>query len=248
MTPARRTVAVAAAAAALVAAVMASLPGQRGTSPDSAPSAGRTPSFASQDSYDILTQSIAAMRALHSVRMTSTGNFDGLQGTAEILLDTSGRCRLDMTASEIGHVEMVLVDERSFIRADRRFWRLVAGAGVDLARFTGRWVRVYPPGDQDLRDMCDLDRLLARLNTPGRFDATTKVPDVAAGEPAIELISATGAGVARVWVATEGEHYLLKTSISGAEAETVTFADFDVPVDIEAPAEGEYVDPGAESA
>ena len=63
------------------------------------------------------------------------------------------------------------------------------------------------------------------------------------GQQALQLVTEQDSGTTTVWVAAEGAHYILRMeNVGETEPGTITMTDFNEPLEVEAPAEDDYID------
>ncbi|MEU8760764.1 hypothetical protein [Streptomyces sp. NPDC048659] len=113
-----------------------------------------------------------------------------------------------------------------------------------VRQLKGRWVKTdaKDPDTKDSLALCDLKSLLAEfeqgVNTAVRGQET-----VVDGKKALMLTQAEGSERTTVYVATEGKPYLLKlVGTGGKEPGTMSFTDYDKPVDAKVPPAKDIVD------
>ncbi|MFF8832607.1 hypothetical protein [Streptomyces sp. NPDC015131] len=165
-------------------------------------------------------------------------------------LDTKGECAGTITENTTGTLEILRTGGLAYLRFDEAFLRDQSeGSSPEetaavLKTLQGRWVKA-DTNDPDVKDglaMCDLDTLLSGFETGGnaaRRGAETTV----GGKKALTLTEKDGATTYKIYVATEGEPYLLKIDIAGGkEPGTMSFRDYGKPVPAKKPAAKDVVD------
>ncbi|MFP3992661.1 hypothetical protein U9R90_35335 [Streptomyces sp. E11-3] len=170
--------------------------------------------------------------------------------TLDLALDTKGECAGTLSMAGEGSAELIRTGDTFYMKFDEKFLRAQAKGepkeqtDATVNMLGGRWVKTKATGDdsEDLAALCDLDELLAEfkgVKSPARKGKTTTVD----GKKAITLTEDDGKDRYLIQVATEGKPYLLKVTNEGAkEPETLTFTDYDQPVDAKAPADKDVLD------
>ena len=108
-----------------------------------------------------------------------------------------------------------------------------------LALVGDKWV--VDTSDQ-FSSFCDLDGLLEDIGDPEDVeDAKTDGTEDVDGEEAVKVIGTDDGSETTVFVATDEPHYILKVEVSGDDAGTASFSEFDEDLEVEAPAEEETI-------
>ncbi|MER7332941.1 MULTISPECIES: hypothetical protein [unclassified Micromonospora] len=188
----------------------------------------------------ILEKSLAATKAAKSFRIKGFAEADG----TPIRLDFkfSGRDVHGTVTMEGATVEMLSVGGDRYIRPDKKFWALTAGANAAdrIAILLGdRWA-IVPDDDKSLRGLftlVDVDKLFEPEGTLTKNE-TTEV----AGTPAVGLVD-QGGDSGTLWVARFGEPYPVRMDAPPDEEGQVTFTEFGAPfAEIRKPAAADVVD------
>ncbi|MFB7588245.1 hypothetical protein [Streptomyces sp. NPDC056169] len=262
VTPRRRPLAVSLLCAAV--ALSATACGPFGGGPASAkPAPGPTGPFGESTGPQILDRAVAATKTAKSLTLDVDVMSDGEPLKAYLSVDTRGKCTGTLTVGATGTVELIKADdENAYLRFDESFLR-AQGKGESpevqqalLTQLRGRWTKT-PVNDPDTRDMlalCDLKGLLAQFEqggsgiakggettVGGRKALKLTEPGGTADGTADSTAGGTAGGTAgaetnTVYVATEGEPYILRlVTTGGDEPGTITFSHYDRPVEVKAP-------------
>ncbi|MFF3483924.1 hypothetical protein ACFYXC_11615 [Streptomyces sp. NPDC002701] len=231
-------------AAAATASLTGCLPGE-----DKADSAPKGP-FAGLTGGEIADQAVEATSNASSLRMKGgMKDDDGSLVDLDMALDEKGRCAGTMSANGQGEAELRMTGDTLYMKYDEKFLRAQdEGASKEetdsvVAMLAGKWTKMSATGSdaKDIAGFCDLDTVLADFEDVNS-DATRGRTTTVDGSPAIVLHEKDGKDAYTLYVATEGEPYLLKVvSRSAEDPGTVTFSDFDTPVPAEKP-KGEVID------
>lgn len=201
--------------------------------------------FVEQEGAEIRDAAATAMGDLESLRVSGEVAVDGEEVSIEISTSRGGDC-----SGTVGFggadAEVLSVDGQTWFRPSEEFWRASAGPQADqiIEVVDGRWVVLGE--DEGFAELCDLDQLLEEL-LEDTDEATTyetgEVTDVD-GTEAVAVVSTDEDGESSTgYIAVEEPHHLLLIErTEGDEQGSVTFTDFDEPVEVEAPADDETVD------
>ncbi|MFG1955916.1 hypothetical protein [Micromonospora sp. NPDC048830] len=228
-------------ALAAVAALLAGCGGNAGDGADVA--AWATPAdngIAALAPEQILERSLAATKAAKSFHIKGSAEDDGTP--IRVDLKISGGDMHGTVTMQGATVEVLLVDDERFIRPDKKFWALSAGAEA-AATITelmdGRWA-VVPEDDQDLRGLFALavvDKMFEPEGTVTKSEATE-----VAGTPAVGVVDEGGDG-GTLWVARFGEPYPVRIDAPAGEEGEMTFTEFGAAfAEIKKPAAVDVVD------
>jgi hypothetical protein len=221
-----------------------------GSSPSSTPSKAKEP-FAGLTGGEIADRAVEATTGASSLRMTGDVPDDGSGGTItlDMALNKKGECAGTMSMGGQGEAELIKVGDTVYMKYDEAFLRAQSKgekkADVDaaVALLAGKWTKMSAKGEdaKDIAGFCDLDTVLGDagdVNSDAQRGKTTTVD----GTPAIVLHERDGKGRYTLYVATEGEPYLLRVDdASGTNPGTVTFGEYDEPVPARKPS-GEILD------
>ncbi|MFJ3925475.1 hypothetical protein [Streptomyces sp. NPDC090022] len=203
--------------------------------------------FAGQSGSEIADRSTAALKGATSLTISGTVRDKGKPIQMDMAVSKGGDCRGTMTLPGEGAFELIRTGELVFIKGDETFYRTQVKdlpkdqADEVLRQLAGKWVksRATAQDSKDLSELCDLDQLLTMFE---KSKGTVKggTADVG-GKEAVKLTTMTQDGIETLYVATQGEPYLLKAVLTGKDPADVTFSKFNEPVQATPPA-GEVVD------
>ena len=206
---------------------------------------GGSDGFTDKSAEDIKNAAIDDMKDVTSLTMEGTITSDGKEQKLKLSSSTDGTCAGEITVS--GGTAQFISGEESFLKGDDAFWNGVAGSPAAaqqiLALVGDKWAKV-PPGQGGFDSFCDLDNMLEDF-TKDDSDGDVKKGDTddIDGKEAIELTGKTDDGdTSHAWVATEGDHFILKLEAEGSQPGSFTFTDYNEPVDADAPPSEQVVD------
>ncbi|AXL89073.1 hypothetical protein C4J65_12705 [Streptomyces sp. CB09001] len=211
--------------------------------------------FAGLTGAEISERALKATTGARSLRMTGSVPDDESGGTIEIdlALDRRGDCAGTMGLNGQGEAELIKTGDTVYLKYDERFLRAQskgepqADTEALVSLLAGRWTSMSADGAdaKEMAGFCDLDKLLEDAGGSGD-DTPTKVTRGKAttvdGKPAFTLYETDGSERNTVYVATEGEPYLLRfESGSKREPGALSFTGYDEPVPAASPS-GEVLD------
>jgi hypothetical protein len=206
-------------------------------------------SFADKSVKDITKQAADDMSGLKSLRIAGDLTTGGQKIHLDMQSTTDGDCQGTVNIGD-GSAEIVSSGGDYWMRPDSTFWEQQAPDQADLIEQAvgDKWVSV--PANSGLDEVCDLDNFLdsfdkASTDNPSASPSkggTTSVD----GKDAIQVQGKDKDGEdVTAWVATDAPHYILKIEVAGngtGDTGTLTFSDFDEPVDIKTPDPSEVAD------
>ncbi len=206
--------------------------------------------FADLSGPEIVEKAVKATKTATSLRMK--GNIEDADGpmTMDMALNTKDECAGKMSVNQEGSLDLIKTGETVYIKFDEKFLRSQskgepkAETDAAVAMLANRWMKTKTsePDAKEFVGVCDLNALLKEfddVNSVARKGAVTTVD----GQEAITLTETDGDATHTLYVATQGEPYLLKiVSTGGDEPGTMSFTDFNKPVPAEAPADKDVVD------
>ncbi|MCT4356501.1 hypothetical protein M5362_25560 [Streptomyces sp. Je 1-79] len=207
--------------------------------------------FGDLSGTQIADRAITATKKADSLTLDlATKTTDGPM-KAYLAMDTRGKCAGTLTVGTTGTAELIKADDKDvYLRFDEAFLRAQAeGEPAEvqeavLKELKGRWVKtpVTDPDAKDNLELCDLTALLGEFEAGTAFAVKGKETTVG-GRKALTLTEKAGGETTTVYVATEGEPYILKiVSAGGEEPGTMTFTDYGKPVEAKVPAKKDVVD------
>lgn len=214
----------------------------------SAPVAPPAAVFDGLTAQQISDKATTAMKGLTSVIV----DFDGSDGGQKIRMKaamTNARKCVSHIVLAGGNLELIGVAKDTYAKGDKAFWNAQAGSSgpaVD-ALLKGRWLKM-PAGssqDEDFKSFCDLDTFMDGFTSSSSGTLTKGAPTVVDGQQTVPISGPDDGGTTTVFVATQGEPYVLKALHTGKDAGSATFSDFNEPVNAVAPPAGQTVDASA---
>ncbi|MEV7277983.1 hypothetical protein [Streptomyces sp. NPDC093111] len=170
---------------------------------------------------------------------------------AYLATDVRGRCAGTMTLGATGTAELIKPDAKAvYMRFDEAFLKEQAkGESAEvqaavLKELKGRWVKTdaKDPDAKESLALCDLKSLLSEFEQ-GTGRAAKGEETTVGGKKALPLTQTSGSEKTTLYVATEGKPYLLKiVTAGGKEPGTISFSDYDKPVEAKAPPAKDVVD------
>jgi len=206
---------------------------------------GGSDGFADKSAKDIKNAAIDDMTDVKSLTMEGTITTDGKEQKLKLSSSTDGKCAGEITVN--GGTAQFINGEESFLKGDDAFWAGVAGSPQQaqqiLTLVGDKWAKV-PAGEGGFDSFCDLDSLLEDFRKDDDDNDVTKGDtDDIDGKEAVELTGKTDDGdTSHAWVATEGDHYILKLEAEGSQPGSFTFTDYNEPVDADSPPDDQVVD------
>ncbi|MFJ8790004.1 hypothetical protein [Streptomyces sp. NPDC102462] len=202
--------------------------------------------FAGLTGGEIADRAMKATTGASSLRMTGDIADDASDGTIRIdmALDKKGECAGTLSLDGQGKADLIKTGATVYMKYDEAFLRAQskgeskADTDAAVAMLAGKWTRMSAKGQdaKDIAGFCDLGSVLSGADDV-RSDATRGKTSTVAGTPAIVLHEKDGKDRYTLYVATEGEPYLLKVDGGSAkDAVRLTFSDYDRPVPAKKPA------------
>ncbi|MFF9901175.1 hypothetical protein [Streptomyces longispororuber] len=207
--------------------------------------------FADLSGPQIIDRALKATTGASSLRMKGSMASDGGPGSIDLALDTKGQCVGSIGTQGEGSIDLIGKGDTVYMRYDAAFLRSeMKGepkAEVDgaIEMMADRWAKTTTKGSEkkEFAEFCDLKTVLADFEDTGSVARKGK-PATVDGVPALTLHETDGKDRATLYVATEGEPYLLKTVNepgTGKKPDTLVLTDFDKPVKA-TPPQGDVLD------
>lgn len=201
--------------------------------------------FAGLTGGEIVDKALEATTGASSLRMTGDIPDDESGGTIhlDMALNKRGECAGTVGLDDQGEAELIKTGDTVHMKYDEAFLRARSeGESEDTVDATvalpaGKWTRMSAKGPdaEDTAGFCDLGTVLdgAEDGAPEAARGKTTTID---GTPAITLKAQDGKDRFTLYVATEGEPYLLRLdSTSPTDPGSIAFGDYDEPVPADAP-------------
>ncbi len=192
---------------------------------------------------EVREASIDAMDDLTSMRITGDLSSGEDAMSMDIAMDRDGNCT--GTWSLGGAAAEIRSDgEYVFLDGDQAFWTATTGSEANAAQaieqLDGKWARMLAG---QLDGICSLDNLLEGINR--NTSASVELGEVIdhGGRKALEVTTTNAEGEKSFGlVGWEDEHHLLQVRREGGEGGSFDLSEFDEAVEVEIPAEGDFVD------
>ncbi|MGW6983633.1 hypothetical protein ACWGE1_30030 [Streptomyces sp. NPDC054932] len=206
--------------------------------------------FADLSGSEVADRSVEALRGASSLTVSGKLWEEGKPLQLNMAVSRTGDCRGTVAGRE-GSFELIRNSAFVFIKADESFYRSQTKdlpeeqADEAVARMAGHWLKSKASGEdaKELSALCDMNELLEEFeeNRGAEKGEVTAVD----GEKALTLTTKTAEGTETLLVATEGEPYLLRATVTGKEPGEVSFTGIDEPVRAEAPDDKDVIDADA---
>ncbi|WP_336323893.1 hypothetical protein [Streptomyces lavendofoliae] len=206
--------------------------------------------FGGRSADEIAARAVEATRDAESVRLAGTAHQRGSSVAVDFRVDEQDNCVGTMSGQGAA-AEVRQTGRTVYLKGNEMFWRsaLQGRPGTDktIAKLQGKWVRSTPGQAAGTQGMCDKQAALAALDGDKseregmRKGATTTVE----GKEALALHKRQPGGEKlTLYVATEGEPYVLKATTQGGKTPgEMLFTDYNKKVDVAEPPAGQVVDP-----
>lgn len=243
---------VSATACAALAVGATACSGQSSDTGDTKSGTEKEQAFSGASPDQIAEKAVVATKKAQSLRLATETNAGGKSVSADYLLDTKGSCQGTNTMQD-AKAEMLRVGPDTFIKGNQAYWEAAAKrqggdakAQKSAETFKDKWVKLPAAEAKALQAGCDKDAILAALdNDKSERQGMSRGTDTQVQGKNTAVLSKKSAkgGTITVYVAAEGEPYILKVDEKGAEGtSTTSFSDFDKPVNPQAPPAGEVID------
>ena len=210
---------------------------------------GSDSSFADKSGADIMSAAATDMAAVKSMHFLGDITSGGQRIHVDLRSSTAGECQGSMQIDK-GTAQIVSSSGQAWMKPDHAFWEQQSPAqAAQVERLVGdKWVAI--PLSSGLSKVCDLDNLLEQLSPSDQQAEGSKVVGTTTvnGADAVQVQGKSKQGdTVSAWVATGDPHHVLKLAVSNGDSPgTITFSEFDVPLDIKTPAADEVaVIPGS---
>ncbi|MEV7678235.1 hypothetical protein AB0O64_06720 [Streptomyces sp. NPDC088341] len=210
---------------------------------------GKPDPFADLSGPEIVEKSFTAIRAASSLTLHADTKEDTGTVLTDMALNRKGDCAGTMSMNGEGTATVSKLGPTVYMKFDEKMLR-AQGKGQPktetdavVGMLADRWVKTdaKAPDAKDFVGFCDLDELLGEFENGDSFARKGPLSTVN-GQRAITLTETDGTSDYTMYVATEGEPYLLKIVVKGKDAGTMLFTDFDKPVQAKVPADKDIVD------
>lgn len=199
--------------------------------------------FTDQSGEQIAKAAKADMSRLKAVKVAGSITTDGQQVDLDIQMDDQGDCTGTIGFGG-GETELLGVSGEIWLRPDETFWKSFAPekSAEIMAAVGDKWV-VIPSSEESFGTFCDVDKLLDDLLKEDGSTYTKKGEEKVGADDAVRVDNKSSDGTSTGYVLVDDPHYLVKVESTGSDNPgSVTFSEFDEPVDVRKPAPGEVVD------
>jgi hypothetical protein len=201
--------------------------------------------FAGLTGGQIADRALTATTGASSLRLKGDVPDDESGGTItlDVALDKKGECAGSLSMNGQGRADLIKTGDTIYMKYDEAFLRAQSkGESKDTAdavvtMLAGKWTKTSATGKDamDISGFCDLDTVLGGADE-GSSAATRGRTTTVDGTPAIVLTEQDGKDRYTVYVATQGEPYLLRIdSASAGDPGTLAFSDYEKPVPAQKP-------------
>jgi len=216
-----------------------------GQSGEASPAGKPKEPFAGLSGGEIVDRAVKATSGADSFRIKGNIPDEETGGTIsmDMALDSKGDCAGHMSMDGEGRADLIKNGDTVYMKYDETFLRAQSEGepkgDVDaaVALLAGKWTKMSAKGEgaEDLAGFCDLNTILGDA-TDGESDATRSKTTTVDGTPAITLYEKDGKDSFTLYVATEGEPYVLKlVSTTPSDPGSLSFSDYGKPVPTDKP-------------
>ncbi|MFD7319864.1 hypothetical protein ACFV9D_02055 [Streptomyces sp. NPDC059875] len=209
--------------------------------------------FKGLDADAIADRAVQATKGATSLRIVGDVEADGQKMTIDLALDSKGAC-IGKIGVDGATADLLQAEKVMYMKGDEKFWKATAKEegspaeeGNAMAEMLkGRWVKMSGGNAGELAELCDLSALMKDMDKD-RADrkGMTKGADADVdGKPAVTLTKKRTTGeTLTMYVAKEGEPYILKTvEAGGDEPGTTVYSDYNKPVTATTPPADQVMD------
>ncbi|MFF4244623.1 hypothetical protein ACFYY2_09115 [Streptomyces sp. NPDC001822] len=211
---------------------------------------GAERAFDGKSADRIAADAVRATQGAQSLRVKGISRQSGGDEVAvDFRVDLQDHCRGSLEGRH-AQADIVRAGRDLYVKGDRAFWEnsLRGRPGTDrvMRELQGKWMK-SPAGRAGAQGMCDKQSFLAALDsdTSERTGMTRGAVTTVGGKRALTLEKRQRDGEkVTMYVATDGEPYILKTVTEGGEEPgEAVFSDYNQKVDAQEPPVDDIVDP-----
>ena len=203
--------------------------------------------FEDKSLTEITSATSADMKKVESLHMAGDLTSDSQKITLDISVTTDGDCEGTVALGD-GQAEVRSTGGEAWMRPNDTFWEEQApGQAAAIEQAVGdKWVVV--PSDSQIDSFCDLDSFLDSFDDDSDSSDGPSENEGVESVGGIDAVKVSGKNKdgqqQAAWVAVDDPHHLLKFELGegGDTTGTVTFTEFDDPVDVQKPADSDVVD------
>jgi hypothetical protein len=222
-----------------------------------------TSDFAQKDGDAIVVAASEAMLDVTSLRVTGQVRDGGEHYFVDLSMDRDDRCTGTIRVGG-SHLDIRRIGDRAWLKGEAGAFNRLGGGAVPqqvLDRLSGSWVQL---DGRTATRLCDFDALLAtfevvdfgqqgkagkgrskRDEADGPVPASVVEETTIDGHKAVQLTASPGgAHDENTWVLSEAPHHVVKLeSTATQDGGTLSFSEFDVDVEVEAPPRKDVIRP-----
>ena len=222
-----------------------------------------TSDFAQKDGDAIVVAASEAMLDVTSLRVTGQVRDGGEHYFVDLSMDRDDRCTGTIRVGG-SHLDIRRIGDRAWLKGEAGAFNRLGGGAVPrqvLDRLSGSWVQL---DGRTATRLCDFDALLATFEVvdfgqqgkagkgrskrdavDGPVPASVVEETTIDGHKAVQLTASPGgAHDENTWVLSEAPHHVVKLeSTATQDGGTLSFSEFDVDVEVEAPPRKDVIRP-----
>ena len=201
-----------------------------------APTIAGASGFTSMSAAQIVSTAVKDSAAASSFSVDGTVNQPGSNITLDLSVSASGMSEGTISING-GSVQVIEIDDVGYFKADTKFWTKYANAAA-AQLLAGRWVY----GPMNSSPFSTFKQFLSPRQVISSFFSNPQGPFKKGGTSTVDgqrVIAITGAGSGTLYVATTGEHFVVRVQATkGGSNGTISFTRYDRPVRLTKPAGG----------
>jgi hypothetical protein len=201
-----------------------------------APSIAAASGFTSKNAAQIVSTAVKNSAAASSFLVDGTVDQPGSDITVDLSVSASGMSEGTISING-GSFRVIEIDGVGYFNADTKFWTKYASAAA-AQLLAGRWVY----GPMASSPFSTFKQFLSPRNVISSFLGDPQGPFKKGGTSTVEgqeVVSITGTGSGALYVATTGEHFVVRVQATkGSSNGTISFTHYDLPVRPKKPAGG----------
>jgi hypothetical protein len=222
-----------------------------------------TSDFAQKDGDAIVVAASEAMLDVTSLRVTGQVRDGGEHYFVDLSMDRDDRCTGTIRVGG-SHLDIRRIGDRAWLKGEAGAFNRLGGGAVPqqvLDRLSGSWVQL---DGRTATRLCDFDALLATFEVvdfgqqgkagkgrskrdavDGPVPASVVEETTIDGHKAVQLTASPGgAHDENTWVLSEAPHHVVRLeSTATQDGGTLSFSEFDVDVEVEAPPRKDVIRP-----
>ena len=228
-------------AACLSSTLMLAACGGSGSEGSSASKSSSSPAAASQveglSAEQVVAKAKATVTSAKSMQYLAKGTDGGKELTVEMRIDKD-RGALGTIGLADEQIKLIRTKDAVYVTGNQALLAAVSG-GKPVA--TGKWIKTseQAPGISSFMELADPGKLLDQIVKPAQ-KLSLGTPKTVAGQQTVAVViapDASGKNGGTMYVSAQGTPYplLIESAPGDKDQGTVTFSDFDKPVDVTAP-------------